>query len=542
MGKSIFKFRRVLMLCSIALISLLFFAITGLHTAQAQTQTFSATPASGNGGYMQGSVKSTVSAYGKNKVTVQFSVALFPSSYTKYRYNGTDYTFTQIKNGIDCNTINPCPAVCGSIDGNFTTMSSAHMTVSFDVYFYYNSQLIKTVQSLNVDGNLGPGAEFKWETAPGDYDKSKLRIEVKNFKCIDDFVESTIKGYLNLPKSGTNNKNQTASTSTASVYESSTSGSSAGSASSSGAGNTGGSSSASVSSSSSSGSQGLTGYVPTPSTAKSSSSTSNSTASQKTRQEQILAEQQEMMRKQRAEQDRRAADLKAANIAASNAKLAQSQRNLNQATENFTNAVGGIMQARAAERAAREARLEREREERAERQRIEREAEAERLRLEAEHLDYITGMRLSLIKEFEDGRLPLSSDKINGSEVWYFAWRGDPAKTVYVTGVFPVARYGDGSFPYKNTVLKELDAAGGAGKIKIVGWFATRDYAQQVLNIFLTIAQNGEVNVKNITYKGKPQSTGNAAASADFWETGNAAKKQPDKTDSAKTVKDDYWK
>jgi hypothetical protein len=200
------------------------------------------------------------------------------------------------------------------------------------------------------------------------------------------------------------------------------------------------------------------------------------------------------------------------------------------------------MQANAAERAAREARLKREREEREERERLAREAEAERLRLEAEHLDYITGQRLILFEQFEDGRLPLSSDKIKGNEVWYFAWRGNPGKTVYITGVFPVARYSDGSFPYKNTVLKELDAAGGTGEITVVGWFATRNDAQRSLNSFLTTAKNGEVNVKNITYKGKSQSTDNTATSTDFWETGNAVKKQPDKTDSSKIKKDDYWK
>jgi hypothetical protein len=230
---------------------------------------------------------------------------------------------------------------------------------------------------------------------------------------------------------------------------------------------------------------------------------------------------------------------KQAAIAASNAKLAQSQQNLNQAMNNFTNAVGGIMQAQAAERAAREARLERERREREERKRIEREAEAERLRLEAEHFEYITGKRAALINKFEDGRLPLSSDKINGNEVWYFAWRGNPDHTVSVTDVFPIARYADGSFPYKNTVLKELDAVGGTGKITVIGWCVTRSDAQQALNNFLTIAGDGEVNVKNIIYKGKPQSTGKAVSS-DFWETGNAAQKQSDKTDSTK--KDDYWK
>ena len=285
-------------------------------------------------------------------------------------------------------------------------------------------------------------------------------------------------------------------------------------------------------------------------------SNASNTETAAARQARLQAEQRERERQQKAEADRRAAEQKAAAIAAQNRRVAESQRNLEKATNDFVGALASIAndKAAAAERREERARIEREtaaeyerieREAAAERKRIEREAAAERARIEREHAAYVSGKRDDLRSNFKDGKIPLSADNVTAAELWYFAWQNNGTQ-VYVSEVFPIARYSDGAYPFKNTVTGEISKAGGVGAVTLVGWFYNREDAEQAHDRFVQTAHEGEMTIKNINYKGKPKTAGNTQQDGDFWGTSPAKTNAPATTNtptqkSGTKKKDDFW-
>jgi hypothetical protein len=189
----------------------------------------------------------------------------------------------------------------------------------------------------------------------------------------------------------------------------------------------------------------------------------------------------------------------------------------------------------AEERAERERRAEAERRAAAEAERRAA-AEAER-RAAAEHAAYVADRRAALNTDFKDGKIPLAVDNVTADELWYFAWQSSGSQ-VTVTGVFPIARYGDGSYPFKNTVVSEISKAGVAGSVKLTGWYGSSDEAQRAKNRFLQTARDAEMTVKEVTYKGKPKNASGTQTGDDFWGTKPAA--QPAQK-SATTKKDSFW-
>ena len=226
-------------------------------------------------------------------------------------------------------------------------------------------------------------------------------------------------------------------------------------------------------------------------------------------------------------------------------KLAESQQKLNQATNDLNRAMQSIYQQQAAaeeNRRIREEEAERQRIEQEQRERRERAEKAERERIEREkreqHAAYVSGKRSALASDFKDGKIPVGADNVSADELWFFAWQGGGAQAS-VTNVFPIARYNDGSYPFKNNIVSEISKAGISGTVNIVGWFNSYEEAQQAKNRFLQTAREGEMTVKEINYKGKPKTTGNTTKQGDdFWGTG-AAKTTPPANDSKKS--NSFW-
>ncbi len=196
-------------------------------------------------------------------------------------------------------------------------------------------------------------------------------------------------------------------------------------------------------------------------------------------------------------------------------------------------------------------------------------AEAEQRRLEAEieamRIAAIRDMRRLMLNEFTDTGIPLSSHKTGNNTYYYFAYRVVPGiveaarPKIFVTNLFPVSKYSDGSWPFTNTVKKELLAAGGQGELVLTGMYDSEELGRAWHSQFLDLAKVSEVSVEQIFYQGRKSSvagSSTAASSAsgssdDFWETGSSAKSgqqtksapaaKPAPKPASSTADDDFW-
>ena len=474
--------------------------------AQIQKQTLSfnaAPPGNSNGAFT--SVKISTDIWRNARAEINYRCTNLESdSYNRYRYNGQEYTFSQLKNGLDCNVVRPggfnVSAVCSNAGPNFPAIINPINIISFDIFLFYGNQLIRSITDTRNDSNRA--GRFIWESAPDNIDNSQLRIEIRNVRgVVDSNVEDAIKGYLHLKNNPQPSTNQPANTPTQQ-----------GNTGSGGSSSSGGSSTASGRSSGSGGASD-TGTRPATSTQGGSSSTSN------------YARQQAQQGSQRTQ-----------NI----------MDNYNQTSQNINNAFNQQMSAMA-ERWEREEERNRIAEEREERARIEREeraaaeraereriAEAER-RAAAEHAAYVAGRRTALRTDFSDSKIPVSVDNVTAPEIWYFAYSNSGTQ-VTITNVFPIAKRNDGSYPFKNTIMSEI-----SGAATLVGWFFSQREAEQARNRFLQTAQEGEMTIRNIAYKGRPQTADSATTGGDFWGTGAATTPTTPTQNRQATQKDSFW-
>ena len=102
----------------------------------------------------------------------------------------------------------------------------------------------------------------------------------------------------------------------------------------------------------------------------------------------------------------------------------------------------------------------REREEQAEANRLEIIAQVEReeAKKRAEK-GQLAASRKALLEKFPDGKTPLSYQVKDASKVYFFTYSykasslEGSAPELFISNVFPVAKYGDGSWPFKNNLL-----------------------------------------------------------------------------------------
>lgn len=154
-------------------------------------------------------------------------------------------------------------------------------------------------------------------------------------------------------------------------------------------------------------------------------------------------------------------------------------------------------------------------------------------------------LRNSFLAQFPDGGVPLSAHKVGTNELYFFSYTferntiGAANPSINVTNVFPIMQYGDGTWPFKSTIVSELRKLGGAGTITLMGYYGTRELAQQMQTSFLQMAGKCGFIVKNTHYKGK-KTSGATSNGDDFWETG---KKKDATTEEKKPAvkKDDFW-
>ena len=163
--------------------------------------------------------------------------------------------------------------------------------------------------------------------------------------------------------------------------------------------------------------------------------------------------------------------------------------------------------------------------ERAERDRIRREEEAKRAKFEAEQarlrkeaFELLISQRHSILEVFSENEpIPLSTTKVASDKIYYFIYAIDPTSidqeqtSVYVSNVFEIAQYHDGTWPYQSAIEKETQALTPYTEV-LQGYYLDAKDAMAMRQEFINgFRSNKGVSVIDIVYKEAPLIPGDAA-------------------------------
>lgn len=198
----------------------------------------------------------------------------------------------------------------------------------------------------------------------------------------------------------------------------------------------------------------------------------------------------------------------------------QQQQNIQNFQNSLQNMADHFIQQAAEKRRAREAYEEE----------MERKREAARIRQEEKALKMENRLenRKSLLSQFPDQKMPLSQESIGTEVLYFFAYYYDQSKIhldycpISVTPVFPVYKYGDGTWIYKNELIEKLALVNEGKKVSLVGYFLSAEKAETIRNYFSADAKKYEMDVYTLRVftQTKPS---DKSSQIDFW--GNPIKK-----------------
>ncbi len=190
------------------------------------------------------------------------------------------------------------------------------------------------------------------------------------------------------------------------------------------------------------------------------------------------------------------------NAQESNRILGLSSSNVNKSTEQVVeDGVVGIANALLEARQANQELEERE----AERKRI----RAENERIEKENRQRIINNRSIIINKFNAKDIPLSSRE-KASKIYYFIYafennnlNQEYGATVYVSNVFEIGTFNDGTRAYTSTVKNEIINLTPFNEV-LHGYYYSEVEAETIRKSFIELLKNNGVSIINISYKGKP--------------------------------------
>lgn len=169
--------------------------------------------------------------------------------------------------------------------------------------------------------------------------------------------------------------------------------------------------------------------------------------------------------------------------------------------------------------------------------------------------------RKKLIARYHEGNVPLSWHKVDTDVLYFFSYTLDKntieqeRPVITLANIFPVGRHGDGTWPYKHGINRELRQLA-PGENTLVGYYATRELAEQEREAFVRVANKARFVLKEIQYAGRPRKSGDGTSTAgerpDFWQAPESGKKETGATDfwdssrandsKKKTGSTDFWK
>ncbi|MEI8049624.1 MAG: hypothetical protein WCI92_19790 [Bacteroidota bacterium] len=183
-------------------------------------------------------------------------------------------------------------------------------------------------------------------------------------------------------------------------------------------------------------------------------------------------------------------------------------------------------------------------------EKLEKEKEKKLKEIQETRKRMLTNIRNDLFTKFKEGSLPLSSTKVEAGTLYYFAYSYDPeqmnaeAPVLYVSNIFPISRYNDGTWPFKSTITSEIAKLSPYNE-KLNGYYLSEKEASVVQQGMMDIFKKTDGVIQNLSYKGKPASKSNDQPN-DFWGSGN--KSTSISTDSLGRAKlrmakgdEDFW-
>lgn len=140
---------------------------------------------------------------------------------------------------------------------------------------------------------------------------------------------------------------------------------------------------------------------------------------------------------------------------------------------------------------------------------------AEKARVEKRRIDMILSTRASVLNEYSWSKaIPLSTSKESADRIYYFMYdvnktdRERERTTVYVSNVFEVGRFNDGTWPYQSAIENELLGTTPYGNRVLHGYYTSKEDAENMRRLFVDQLQKyGGATITEVAYKGKPAAT-----------------------------------
>jgi hypothetical protein len=176
-------------------------------------------------------------------------------------------------------------------------------------------------------------------------------------------------------------------------------------------------------------------------------------------------------------------------------------------------------------------------------QQAKQQAEAEERRREAEiQREKWTKInsRKALFLKYPDGTTPLSSQAGSAREVYYFTYyyskskENDEFLLIYVSNVFAVARYADGSWPFKSSLMNKLAKAPEGQSWILIGYYTSKTEAEEKQNFFVNELKNNRGIIKDVSHA--PVGSSESGATTDFWGNAGPLEKLPASADKQSEV------
>jgi hypothetical protein len=164
--------------------------------------------------------------------------------------------------------------------------------------------------------------------------------------------------------------------------------------------------------------------------------------------------------------------------------------------------------------------------EREAKEQLERERQSQIKRIEQEKRAQILAFRKDIFTYFKDGGVPMYSENLSTNEVYLFAYTFDKSNiendnmSVHVSNVFPLAQYKDGTWPYKNELIKQLNEKV-AGNVTLIGYYTSKVEAEKIRNSFITVVPKSNIMITDFQFIGTTagQNGSNGKNNATFWDS-----------------------
>lgn len=150
-------------------------------------------------------------------------------------------------------------------------------------------------------------------------------------------------------------------------------------------------------------------------------------------------------------------------------------------------------------------------------------------KLNAMKSNQLFDLRKAFLNTYPDGGLPLVKDAIPQAQVFFFSYSvnsyGLDKKNlpIAVTNVFPLVKNPDGTWPFKDAMVKDLrNSYSNDQKPVLVGFFTSLSDAINVRNSFIAMARQSGLQIEDVVYTQtlltKTTPPGQSKKQDDFWD------------------------